>query len=131
VFFAFMPKKAEAQQNELELVTIEDFVPVGYLLRKIAAGVDFGFVREPVEHLQCSGKGRPGLDPLVLFKPLLLGHLYGIRSERQLGGGGEYTVFRRSCPVEGCRDLLQCFRSLQITPSTSADCKPKNESGAA
>jgi transposase len=34
--------------------------------------------------LYCADNGRPAIDPVVLFKMLLLGYLYGIRSERQL-----------------------------------------------
>jgi transposase len=30
------------------------------------------------------GNGRPSLDPLVLFKMMFVGYLFGIRSERQL-----------------------------------------------
>jgi transposase len=37
-----------------------------------------------VKHLYCEDNGRPALDPVVLFKLLLLGYLYGVRSERQL-----------------------------------------------
>ena len=79
-----MLKKPETQQQEMELVTIESLVPCDHLLRKIDAVVDFEFIRARVEHLYCPDNGRPALDPVVLFKLLLLGYLFGIRSERQL-----------------------------------------------
>jgi transposase len=79
-----MLKEAEVQQQELELVTIESLVPADHLLRKIDAAVDLEFVRERVRHLYCADNGRPALDPVVLFKLLLIGYLFGIRSERQL-----------------------------------------------
>jgi transposase len=79
-----MLKKAEVQQQELELVTIESLVPADHLLRKIDAAVDFEFIRERVRHLYCPDNGRPALDPVVLFKLLFIGYLFGIRSERQL-----------------------------------------------
>jgi transposase len=79
-----MLKQAEVQQQELELVTIESLVPADHLLRKIEALVDLEFIRERVRHLYCPDNGRPALDPVVLFKLLLIGYLFGIRSERQL-----------------------------------------------
>ena len=90
-----MLKNAEAQQHELELVTMESLVPAGHLLRKIDRVVDFGFIRERVRHLYCSDNGRPALDPVVLFKLLLLGYLYGVRSERQLMREVEVNVAYR------------------------------------
>ncbi|MDA3731851.1 transposase, partial [Niameybacter massiliensis] len=34
--------------------------------------------------MYCHNNGRPGIDPVVLFKMIFIGYLYGIRSERQL-----------------------------------------------
>jgi transposase len=90
-----MLKKAEAQQQELELVSIEALVPDKHLLRKVEAAVDFSFIRERVKHLYCEDNGRPALDPVVLFKLLLLGYLYGVRSERQLMREVEVNVAYR------------------------------------
>jgi transposase len=90
-----MLKKAEAQQEELELVSIGALVPEGHLLRKVDRAVEFGFIRERVKHLYCEDNGRPALDPVVLFKLLLLGYLYGVRSERQLMREVEVNVAYR------------------------------------
>ena len=73
-----MLKKPEAQQQELEWVSIDALVPEGHLLRKIDATVDFGFIRDRVKHLYCEDNGRPALDPVLLFKLLLLGYLYSL-----------------------------------------------------
>lgn len=78
-----MLKKPEAQQQELEWVSIEALVPAKHPLRKLEAAIDFSFIRDRVKHLYCADNGRPALDPVVLFKLLLLGYLYGVRSERQ------------------------------------------------
>jgi transposase len=90
-----MLKQREAQQQELELVSIEALVPSGHLLRKVDQSVDLGFIRERVKHLYCEDNGRPALDPVVLFKLLLLGYLYGVRSERQLMREVEVNVAYR------------------------------------
>lgn len=72
------------KQNEMEFVTIESLVPKDHLLRKIDRTIDFSFIREKVKELYCKNNGRPSIDPVVLFKMLFIGYLYGIRSERQL-----------------------------------------------
>jgi transposase len=79
-----MLKKPEVPQQEMEMVTIESLVPEDHLLRKIERAIDLEFIRERVRHLYCEDNGRPALDPVVLFKLLLIGYLFGIRSERQL-----------------------------------------------
>jgi transposase len=65
-------------------VTLESLVPSDHLLRRIDAFIDFEFIRDKVRHLYCVDNGRPATDPVVLFKLLFIGYLYGIRSERQL-----------------------------------------------
>jgi transposase len=79
-----MLREREGQQHEMELVTIESLVPIDHLLRRIDATIDLEFIRERVRHLYCPDNGRPALDPVTLFKLLLIGYLFGIRSERQL-----------------------------------------------
>lgn len=72
------------KQTEFETVTIEQLVPADHILRKIEEHYDFGFVRQRMESLYCKKQGRPAIDPVVLFKMLLIGYIFGIRSERQL-----------------------------------------------
>src|SRR3974390_3688556 len=90
-----MLKKSELQQQELELVSIEALVPEKHLLGKVDAGVYFSFIRDRVKHLYSEDNGRPALDPVVFFKLLLLGYLYGVRSERQLMREVEVNVAYR------------------------------------
>jgi transposase len=63
--------------------SLEAQVPADHLLRRVAAAVDFGFVRRLTARFY-SPTGRPGIDPEVLFKLSLVGYLYGITSERRL-----------------------------------------------
>lgn len=79
-----MLRKPFPRQTELEMVTLEQLVPVDHLLRKIDAAIDFGFIREMTEDLYCPDNGRPPIPPEQLFKALFVGYLFGIRSERQL-----------------------------------------------
>src|SRR5436853_2286296 len=62
---------------------IEDRVPQNHLLRFIDRYISFDFVREKLR-ASYSETGRPSIDPEVLLRILLLGYLYGIRSERKL-----------------------------------------------
>jgi Transposase and inactivated derivatives len=71
-------------QLDYELVCIEHMVPQDHLLRAIAKNIDFSFIREIVRPYYSADHGRPSIDPVLLFKMLFIGYLYGIRSERQL-----------------------------------------------
>ncbi len=78
-----MLKPREFTQNEYEFVSIDDMVPSDHLLRKIDKYIDFSFIIEKVRPYYSEEKGRPS-DPLILFKMMFIGYLYGIRSERKL-----------------------------------------------
>ena len=71
-------------QSSMEFVCIDELVPADHLLRKIDHHIDFSFIHDIVKDLYCVDNGRPALDPTLLFKMLLVGYLFGVRSERQL-----------------------------------------------
>lgn len=64
-------------------LSLDSLVPEDHLLRRIAAAVDFSFVRALCRPFY-SHTGQPSVDPVVIFKMLLVGYLYGITSERRL-----------------------------------------------
>lgn len=64
-------------------LSLERLVPPDHLLRRILAAVDFSFVRRLCRPYY-SHTGQPSVDPVVIFKMLLIGYLYGITSERRL-----------------------------------------------
>ena len=78
-----MLKKEEEQRKAIEMVCPDMLVPEDHLLRKIDKAVDFEKIYEIVEDLYCEDNGRASRDPVVLFKMVLIQHLYGIRSLRQ------------------------------------------------
>ncbi len=78
-----MFKSKESSQNEYEFVSIDELVPDNHLLRLIDKYIDFSFLLEKVRPLYSEDNGRPS-DPLILFKMMFIGYLFGIRSERQL-----------------------------------------------
>jgi transposase len=62
---------------------LEDHVPDDHLLRQIAKVLDLSDVRRQLAPYY-SDMGRPSLDPELMIRMLLIGYLYGIRSERRL-----------------------------------------------
>ena len=70
-------------QNEIEVVMLEQLVPQDHLLRKIDSAVDFIHIYDLVEDLYCKDNGRPSVDPVVIFKMVLIQHIYGIPSLRR------------------------------------------------
>ena len=78
-----MLEKKAKDLNQLEIISIEGMVTKDHLLRKIEASVDFTRIYDFVEELYCNNNGRPSVDPVILFKMVLIQHLYGIPSLRK------------------------------------------------
>lgn len=77
-------KQDREKQKDLRIVCLEDLVPEDHLLRRIENAMDFDFIYDEVEGLYSTlDWGKPGIDPVSLFKIVLIQHLYGIRSMRQ------------------------------------------------
>ena len=79
-----MLKPPSPVQYALEMVTLEELVPKDHLLRLIDRYIRFDFILDATAHLYCPDNGRPAINPVLLFKMLFIGYLFGIRSERQL-----------------------------------------------
>ena len=90
-----MLKENNSAQQGLELVFIENLVPKDHILRKIDKYIDFSFITNLSKDLYCADNGRPAVSPVVLFKMLFIGYLFGIRSERQLVKDIEVNVAYR------------------------------------
>ncbi len=75
--------KDRIHRDQLEMFSIEEFVPADHLLRKINSAVDFIHIYDLVEDLYCKDNGRPSVDPVVIFKMVLIQHIYGIPSLRR------------------------------------------------
>ena len=78
-----MLQRERQNRDAVEFVNTESFVPQGHLLRKIDTAVDFTHIYDLVEELYCPDNGRPSTDPVVLFKMVLIQHLYGLPSLRR------------------------------------------------
>ena len=62
---------------------LEKMVPQDHLVRALEEMLDMGFIRGLCRKYY-SHTGQPSVDPVVLFKMMLLGYLFGITSERKL-----------------------------------------------
>ena len=77
-----MMEKGKMERGVVELVDTESLVSEEHLLRKVDEAVDFRKLYEMVEPLYSEEDGRPSIDPVVLFKIVLLQHLDGTASLR-------------------------------------------------
>jgi transposase len=78
-----MGRSEDHQQSLFYDFCLEDHVPHDHLLRQIAKVLDLRDVRHKLAPYY-STMGRPSLDPELMIRMLLIGYLYGIRSERRL-----------------------------------------------
>jgi len=78
-----MGRLADRQQSLFYDFCLESHVPHDHLLRRIAEVLDLREVRRTLAPYY-SNMGRPSLDPELMIRMLLVGYLYGIRSERRL-----------------------------------------------
>ncbi len=65
------------------MIDIESLVPKDHLVRMVDQAIDFEFIRDIVKDYYSEEKGRPSIDPVVLFKIVFIQFLFGIRSMRQ------------------------------------------------
>lgn len=70
-------------QMQLLILDLDSMIPENHLLRQIKNSVNFDFINEKASSFY-SHTGRKSIDPVVMIKMLLIGYLYGIKSERRL-----------------------------------------------
>ena len=78
-----MIARGKKDRGVVEIVDTDSLVPPDHMLRKVDRAVDWEKLYEMVEPLYSADEGRPSVDPIVLFKIVLLQHLYGISSMRR------------------------------------------------
>lgn len=72
------------RHSQIEMTCVDALVPQDHLLRLLEQQIDFSFITKKAHPYYSEKMGRPSIGPVQLFKILLIGYLYGIRSERQL-----------------------------------------------
>ena len=76
---------------------IEDLVPEDHILRLIDKAVDFSFIRQEVAHCYCPDNGRPGIDPDLVVRMLLIGYLYDLSENRLCQEVRMHAAYRLFC----------------------------------
>lgn len=72
------------EQEQLHILCIDDLVPKNHILRNIDKAIDFSFIYDEVEEMYNDfDGGRPGIDPVSLFKIVLIQYIFEIKSMRQ------------------------------------------------
>lgn len=77
-------KRNKEEMKQQKVISIEDLVPQDHILRKIEAAIDFSFIYEEVKGMYSEKEwGNPGIDPVSLFKIVIIQYMFGIKSMRQ------------------------------------------------
>ena len=92
----------------------DDHVPADRLLRRIDGLLDFGFVRKALS-ASYSTSGRPSIDPKLMLRMLLVGYLFGIRSERRLRQALHLDI--STSPIAGFAGSIWPTECQTIPPS--------------
>lgn len=71
------------QRDNTENITLNSLGPKDYIIRKIDSVLDLSFIYEKVKFLY-SNSGTNNIDPLILFKIILIQYIFGIRAMRQI-----------------------------------------------
>lgn len=78
-----MLAKEKSERNLLKFVNIENLVPQNHILRKIGNAINFSEIYPIVNELYCNDNDRTSIAPVVLFKIVLIHHIYGMPSLRR------------------------------------------------
>ena len=106
-------------QTAMVFVDIESMILENHLLRKIDRVISFEFIYDLLAPYYPS-IGRPSVDPVCMFKMLLVGYLYGIKSERRLEAEVQLNLaYRWFCGFE-------LAEALRVTPPSA---KPELANG--
>ena len=69
-----MERWGKDNRKEVVITDIEGIVPKDHLLRKIEKVMDYEWIYARMEPYYCADNGRPGTDPVVLIKMVLIQH---------------------------------------------------------
>ena len=102
-------------RKEPIIIDIDSLVPSDHLLRKIEKVMDYEWIYERLDPYYNHNNGRPGTDPVVLIKMVLIQHLFGIPSLRQTHREIQVNLAYRWFLGYGLLDLS----SARVPPSAS------------
>lgn len=71
----------QSGQMSMIILDLSELIPENHLLRKINQMISFDFIYNLVAPYY-PANGRPSVDPVSMFKMLLVGYLYGVKSSQ-------------------------------------------------
>jgi len=77
-----MIKEEKGKQLSFFEINIEKYVPKEHLVRKLEKAIKWNEIRKIMSKYY-SNKGRPGIDPVVLMKMVMVNYIFGIHSMRK------------------------------------------------
>ena len=90
----------QSGQISMIILDLSELIPENHLLRKINQMISVDFIYD-LEAPYYPANGRPSVDPVSMFKMLLVGYLYGVKSERRLVQEGQLNIaYRWFCGFE-------------------------------
>ena len=108
-----MMERERDGRREVAITDIEALVPENHLVRKIEKVMDYEWIYERVAPYYSAAKNvRPGTDPVVLVKMVLIQHLFGIPSLRQTHRECEVNVAYRWFLGYGLLEKLPHFATV-------------------
>ena len=99
-------------RRDVVMTDIDALVPKDHLLRKIERVMDYDWLYERLDPYYNHEEGRPGTDPVVLIKMVLIQHLYGMTSLRQTHQRIQDTVSYRWFLGYGLLDNIPHFATV-------------------
>lgn len=87
-----MLRENKGEREQMKMVCIEEMVSKDHILRKIDSAIDFTHIYELVGGMYCKNNRRPSIDPVVIFKMVLIQHLFGIPSLRKTAEEVKYNI---------------------------------------
>ena len=91
------PKGQKRSQPIFHYFNVEDLVPQDHILRMIDKAVDFSFTHKLVEGCYCPDNGRPGVDPEVVVRMILIGYMYNLSEKRLCEEVTMHAAYRWFC----------------------------------
>lgn len=108
-----MMERERDGRREVAVTDIEGLVPENHLVRKIEKVMDYEWIYERVAPYYSAARNvRPGTDPVVLVKMVLIQHLFGIPSLRQTHRECEVNVAYRWFLGYGLLDKIPHFATV-------------------
>jgi len=100
------PRKQQRDQSLFHYYRMEDLVPENHILLQIDRAIDFSFVREVVWDCYCHTNGRPGTDPELIVRMILIGYFYGLSENRLCDEVRMHAAYRLFCHMDSFEETV-------------------------